>query len=162
MSMPDRAVAALRTGFIGAALGLTATAAGAQPAPAAAIVPAPTTPTHYSAADIAAGGARSLGVSGTYSFQVSQRTESGPIEIHDEWNDIFIVQEGQAVTLLGGTVTGAKTTAGGEHRGGTLTGARSQPLGPGDVLFIPAGAPHQTTLAPGAAPFRYIVFKTKP
>jgi quercetin dioxygenase-like cupin family protein len=54
-------------------------------------------------------------------------------------------------------VAGNHQTAAGEFRGGTITGGQEYQLAPGDILWIPAGAPHQVT--PKGGPFRYLAFK---
>ena len=89
---------------------------------------------------------------------VAHRDADGQIEVHTKLNDEFVVQAGHATVLVGGKVSGAKETAPGEWRGGTVTGAKAYSLGPGDVLWIPAGAPHQT-LVPKGGDFRYLAFK---
>ena len=88
----------------------------------------------------------------------AHRTADGQVEVHMKLNDELVVQSGHATELVGGTVSGNKETAPGEWRGGKIAGAKAYPLGPGDVLWIPAGAPHQT-LAPKGGDFRYLAFK---
>ena len=87
-----------------------------------------------------------------------RRDAEGTVEVHTRLNDEFVAQAGHATVLVGGTVSGAKETAPGEWRGGTLSGAHAYNLGPGDVLWIPAGAPHQT-LVPKGGSFSYLAFK---
>ncbi|MGZ6015495.1 MAG: AraC family ligand binding domain-containing protein, partial [Phenylobacterium sp.] len=88
----------------------------------------------------------------------AHRTADGQVEVHLKLNDEFVVQSGHATVLVGGKVEGAKETAPGEWRGGKVTGAKAYQLGPGDVLWIPAGAPHQA-LVPKGGDFRYLAFK---
>jgi mannose-6-phosphate isomerase-like protein (cupin superfamily) len=88
----------------------------------------------------------------------AHRTADGQVEVHLKLNDEFVVQSGHATVLVGGKVEGNKETAPGEWRGGKVTGAKAYQLGPGDVLWIPAGAPHQT-LVPKGGDFRYLAFK---
>ena len=88
----------------------------------------------------------------------AHRTADGQVEVHLKLNDEFVVQSGHATVLVGGKVEGNRETAPGEWRGGKITGARSYQLGAGDVLWIPAGAPHQT-LVPKGGDFRYLAFK---
>ena len=59
----------------------------------------------------------------------------------------------------GAIIDGARQTASGEWRGGEITGGRSYQLAPGDLLWIPAGTPHQVTPKGGA--FSYLAFKFK-
>ncbi|HLZ73617.1 AraC family ligand binding domain-containing protein [Phenylobacterium sp.] len=88
----------------------------------------------------------------------AHRTADGQVEVHLKLNDEFVVQSGHATVLVGGKVEGNKEAAPGEWRGGKVTGAKAYQLGPGDVLWIPAGAPHQT-LVPKGGDFRYLAFK---
>ncbi len=89
---------------------------------------------------------------------IVRRDADGQVEVHTKLNDEFVVQAGHATVLVGGKVSGNKETAPGEWRGGAITGAKSYQLGPGDVLWIPAGAPHQTLVKTGAS-FTYLAFK---
>ena len=88
----------------------------------------------------------------------AHRDADGQVEVHMKLNDEIVVQSGRATFLVGGRVEGNKETAPGEWRGGKITGARGYAMGPGDVLWIPAGAPHQA-LVPKGGDFRYLAFK---
>ncbi|MFL5296464.1 MAG: hypothetical protein ACJ798_08805 [Phenylobacterium sp.] len=140
-----------------AVLSLSAPAAAAQAAPQGVYVPA---------AQIAALVAKTKdGVAtapvptgpGT-TLLAARRDGDGQVEVHDHLNDEFVVQAGHATVLVGGTVSGNRQTAPGEWRGGKIAGAKAYALGPGDVLWIPAGAPHQT-LVPKGGSFSYLAFK---
>ncbi len=87
----------------------------------------------------------------------ASRNHKGDVEVHEAQNDEFVVQSGSATVRVGGKVSGNHQTAPGEWRGGTITGGKDYQLAPGDVLWIPAGSPHQTT--PTAGVFRYLAFK---
>lgn len=97
-----------------------------------------------------------------YIVQASLRLEPGEVEVHAVTADLFMVQQGQADVELGGKVEGGRDTAPNERRGGKILGGHVRSLSPGDVLWIPAGEPHQVTPRQGA--FRYLVVKmdTKP
>jgi mannose-6-phosphate isomerase-like protein (cupin superfamily) len=92
-----------------------------------------------------------------YIVQASLRLEPGEVEVHAVTADLFIVQQGQADVELGGAVEGGRDTAPNERRGGKIVGGHVRSLSPGDVLWIPAGEPHQVTPRQGA--FRYLVVK---
>ena len=47
-----------------------------------------------------------------------RRTESSPPELHEEFDDLYIVHEGAAVLVYGGTYEGGEMTQAGEWRGG--------------------------------------------
>jgi mannose-6-phosphate isomerase-like protein (cupin superfamily) len=88
---------------------------------------------------------------------IARRDADGQVEVHERLNDEFVVRAGTATVLVGGKVEGNKQTAPGEWRGGKVSGAQAYQLGPGDVLWIPAGAPHQVLKPAGG--FTYLAFK---
>lgn len=87
-----------------------------------------------------------------------RRDRDGEVEVHERMNDEFVVETGHATVRVGGKVSGARQTGPGEWRGGSMSGGRAYQLSPGDVLWIPAGSPHQT-LAPSDGSFSYLAFK---
>jgi len=93
---------------------------------------------------------------------VARRDKEGEVEVHDHLNDEFVVQSGHATVKVGGKLTGQHQTAPGEWRGGTIAGGHSYQLAPGDVLWIPAGAPHQVTPKGGAFSYLAVKFEVKP
>jgi mannose-6-phosphate isomerase-like protein (cupin superfamily) len=119
---------------------------------------------YLSAADMARMEAKTLGTAATWSYQTIVRDPATKyeVEVHDARNDVIMVQEGRGNAELGGVVTGNRVTAPNEHRGGTVAGSHNQALGPGDVLFIPAGMPHVLTPTKDSPHLRYLVVKTQP
>jgi mannose-6-phosphate isomerase-like protein (cupin superfamily) len=101
---------------------------------------------------------QSLGTFGNHSFLVAHREGTGPAELHETQNDVFLVQAGQATLLVGGTLVEPKAVAAHEIRGPSITGGEQKALGPGDVVHIPAGIPHQLLVDPGKQ-FTYFVVK---
>lgn len=95
---------------------------------------------------------------GSYQYLQIRRARSGVPEVHDRWTDVTVVQAGRASLLSGGRVSGSHVETPGEHRGGTITGGNSRPVGPGDLMIIPAGIPHQYIIAPGDS-LRYLTVK---
>ena len=63
-------------------------------------------------------------------------------EMHDKTNHIFIIVEGEATFVTGGTLVGAKNTAPGQIRATSLNGGQTHQLKKGDVITIPAKTPH--------------------
>lgn len=113
------------------------------------------------AADALAGGARTgrtLRSAGGFQYIVMRRLTSGGPEVHDRWADVTFVQAGHGSLLSGGRVSGGTVSAPGEHRGGTIVGGAERTLGPGDLLVIPAGVPHEYRVASGDS-LRYITVK---
>jgi mannose-6-phosphate isomerase-like protein (cupin superfamily) len=94
----------------------------------------------------------------SYQYLQIRRGKSGVPEVHDRWTDVTMVQAGRASLLSGGQVSGSHVEAPGEHRGGTITGGSSRPVGAGDLMIIPAGIPHQYVIAPGDS-LRYVTVK---
>ena len=99
-----------------------------------------------------------LGSRSGYQYLQIRRAKSGVPEVHDRWTDVTIVQAGRASLLSGGRVSGSHVETAGEHRGGTITGGTSRPVGPGDLMIIPAGIPHQYVIATGDS-LRYLTVK---
>ena len=85
------------------------------------------------------------------------RDGPGEVELHERMADQFVAQAGHATVRVGGTVAGNRQTGPGEFKGGAITGGHAYEMGPGDILWIPAGAPHQVT--PRGGVFRYLAFK---
>jgi mannose-6-phosphate isomerase-like protein (cupin superfamily) len=92
---------------------------------------------------------RPLGDRGEFTYLLLRRDTTGVPEVHEQWADVLVVQSGSGVMLHGGRVSGGHPEGHGEWRGGEIVGGTRQRLGPGDVLIIPAGAPHQVVLAGG-------------
>jgi len=65
-------------------------------------------------------------------------------EIHEHFAEFQIILTGEGAMMLGGKVVNAKTTSPDEIRGTALEGAVTQPLTPGDMLYIPPKTPHHT------------------
>ena len=106
------------------------------------------------------GAFETLATYGNHLTMLAHRVADGEVEVHEKMADIFVVESGQATLLVGGKVEGARTTAAGELRGGTIQGGERQKIGPGDVIHIPAGVPHQVLLGETKA-FTYFVVKVE-
>jgi mannose-6-phosphate isomerase-like protein (cupin superfamily) len=86
------------------------------------------------------------------------RTKAGGAEVHAAFDDFFIVEDGEATVMTGGTVIDPKEASPGEMRGSGLEGATPHIIRKGDVMHISPGVPHQTMVAPGKT-FTYYVIK---
>ena len=73
---------------------------------------------------------------------LAQRRGAGEVEVHDKTNHVFIIVEGEAVLVTGGTLVGARDTAPGQHRASSVQGGEIHHLTKGDVITIPAKTPH--------------------
>ena len=86
---------------------------------------------------------------GNHKTQMTHREGTGEVAAHQDWVDLFEVVSGEATLLAGGTMTNAKTMSPGETRGPSMEGGEKKLLGPGDILHIPAGVPHQFVVPSG-------------
>ncbi len=73
---------------------------------------------------------------------LAQRRGAGEVEVHEKTNHVFIIVEGEAVFVTGGTLVGAKNTAPGQVRAASVQGGETHHLTKGDVITIPAKTPH--------------------
>ena len=73
---------------------------------------------------------------------LANRRGAGEVEVHDKTNHIFIIVEGEAAFVTGGTLVGAKNTAPGQIRAASLNGGETHQLKKGDVITVPAKTPH--------------------
>ncbi len=95
---------------------------------------------------------------GDHYTMLAHREQTGSSEVHQHEADIFVVEEGAATILTGGTLVNSKTEKAGEMRGTSIKGGERHPLSAGDIIHIPAGLPHQLLVEKGQ-PFTYFVIK---
>jgi mannose-6-phosphate isomerase-like protein (cupin superfamily) len=99
-----------------------------------------------------------LGKYGNHAAQLGHREGSGEAEFHEAKADFFVVQEGEARLVVGGTVDNPTQQSPGEIRGPSITGGVTRNLKSGDIVHIPPRVPHQLLLDPGSQ-FTYFVIK---
>ena len=73
---------------------------------------------------------------------LAQRREAGLVEYHDHTNHVFIMVDGEATLVVGGTMVDSKRTAPDQMRAPSLDGGTTYHLSKGDVITIPAKTPH--------------------
>src|SRR6185295_13354855 len=73
---------------------------------------------------------------------LAQRRTAGEVEMHEKTNHVFIIVEGEATFVTGGTPVDAKETAPGQRRAPSVQGGQTYHLTKGDVITIPAKTPH--------------------
>jgi mannose-6-phosphate isomerase-like protein (cupin superfamily) len=73
---------------------------------------------------------------------LAQRRGAGEVEVHEKTNHVFIIVEGEATFVTGGTLVGSKDTAPGQKRAADVQGGEVHHLTKGDVITIPAKTPH--------------------
>ena len=66
---------------------------------------------------------------------LANRRGAGEVEVHDKTNHIFIIVEGEATFVTGGTLVGAKNTAPGQIRATSMNGGQTHQLKKGDVIM---------------------------
>lgn len=95
---------------------------------------------------------------GNHYTMLAYRNATGSSEIHEHEADVFVIEEGDAIIILGGKMIGGHTEKPGELRGKSIEGGEKRPLKTGDIIHIPAGVPHQILVSPGK-PITYFVVK---
>jgi len=73
---------------------------------------------------------------------LAQRREAGVAEYHERTNHVFIMVEGEATLVVGGTMVEPKQTAPYQMRASSTEGGTTYHLTKGDVITIPAKTPH--------------------
>lgn len=95
---------------------------------------------------------------GDHRFRMLYRDADGNPEQHDAIIDIVMVQSGTGTLQMGGTLVGKRGSGNGEWLGTRLDGGDRHPLGPGDIVHIPAGVPH-SFLVPSGGHITYVLLK---
>src|ERR1019366_1738240 len=57
---------------------------------------------------------------------LAQRREAGPVEYHDHTNHVFIMVEGEATFVIGGTMVDAKRTSPDQMRAAAIEGGETR------------------------------------
>jgi mannose-6-phosphate isomerase-like protein (cupin superfamily) len=73
---------------------------------------------------------------------LANRRTFGEVEFHDHTNHVFIVVDGEATLVVGGTMVNPKRTAADQMRAPSAEGGTTYHLSKGDVITIPAKTPH--------------------
>src|SRR6202051_1129601 len=73
---------------------------------------------------------------------LANRREAGAVEYHEHTNHIFIMVEGEATFITGGTMVGARRTSPDQMTGTAIEGGETFHLSKGDVITISAKTPH--------------------
>ena len=73
---------------------------------------------------------------------LAQRRVAGEVEVHAKTNHVFIIVEGEATLITGGTLVSPRQTAPDQTRAASVNGGEVHHLTKGDVITIPAKTPH--------------------
>ena len=115
-------------------------------------------PAEVDAARAAGDTGSALVESADFKVLASRRDKPGQSEVHAADTDIFVVIDGQATIVVGGTMIDARQVSPGELRGSGIAGGTSYLLEPGVVLTIPRNTPHWVRETRHG--FRYYVVKS--
>jgi mannose-6-phosphate isomerase-like protein (cupin superfamily) len=92
---------------------------------------------------------------------LAQRRGAGEVEVHEKTNHVFIIVEGEATFVTGGTLVGGRDTAPGQRRAPNVQGGEVHHLTKGDVITIPAKTPHWFKEVPTTT-IAYYAINTEP
>ena len=73
---------------------------------------------------------------------LANRRGAGQVEYHERTNHIFIMVEGEATFVTGGTMVNAQRTSPDQVSAAAIEGGEAHHLSKGDVITIPAKTPH--------------------
>ena len=73
---------------------------------------------------------------------LANRRGAGEVEVHEKTNHLFIIVEGEATFVTGGTMINPRQTAPGQTRAANVEGGTTYHLSKGDVITVPAKTPH--------------------
>src|SRR6185369_8069102 len=73
---------------------------------------------------------------------LAQRRGAGEVEVHEKTNHVFIIVEGEATFVTGGTMVKPRNTDPGQIRAANVQGGQVHHLTKGDVITVPAKTPH--------------------
>ena len=104
------------------------------------------------------GGIKEKADFGDHLLEISHREVSGKVEVHKTKADVMVIQTGTATLVTGGEAVDLVATGPNEMQGSSIKGGVKREVGPGDVIEIPVGVPHQFLLAPGTQ-ITYLVVK---
>jgi mannose-6-phosphate isomerase-like protein (cupin superfamily) len=90
---------------------------------------------------------------GAYRFRFIYRDADGIPEIHDDGVDVVFIKSGEGTLLVGGEMVDRAGSLGSGIAGGTR-----YPLGPGDIIHIPAKTPHRY-LVPEGGHITYVLVR---
>ena len=98
-----------------------------------------------------------LKVWGNHYTMLAYRAATGSSEVHEHEADLFVIESGEGTLLTGGKLVGSHVEKPGELRGTSIEGGEKHAFGPGDVIHISAGTPHQILVDKGKTVTYFVV-----
>jgi mannose-6-phosphate isomerase-like protein (cupin superfamily) len=95
--------------------------------------------------------------SGAHRFRFIRRDADGVPEQHEHIEDVVFIQSGGGTLLVGGSMVN-RTGGDGEYTGTGIAGGVRHPVGPGDIIHIPADTPHRY-LVPDGGHVTYVLVR---
>ncbi len=86
--------------------------------------------------------------SGAHRFRFIRRDADGVPEQHARIEDVVLIQSGEGTLMVGGEMVD-RSGSNGEYTGSGIAGGERYPVGPGDVIHIPADTPHRYLVPDG-------------
>jgi mannose-6-phosphate isomerase-like protein (cupin superfamily) len=73
---------------------------------------------------------------------LAERRKAGPAQYHERTSHVFIMVDGEATLVVGGTMVDPKQISPTEMQASSIEGGQTYHLTKGDVITIPAKTPH--------------------
>ncbi len=94
---------------------------------------------------------------GNHYTMLAYREATGSSEMHEHETDILMFEDGEGTLITGGKIVDGHTEKPGEIRGKSISGGERHTFGPGDVIHVAAGVPHQVVLEKGKTVTYFVV-----
>lgn len=93
-----------------------------------------------------------------HSVYLVLRGKTGTAEIHETESDVQISVRGRATSVMGGELLNPEQLPRKQIRGSSIQDGLERELGPGDIMHIPPGLPHQL-LIEASESYMYLLIK---
>jgi mannose-6-phosphate isomerase-like protein (cupin superfamily) len=97
---------------------------------------------------------------GANRFRFILRDADGNPEEHEEIEDVVFIQSGEGTLLVGGELINRRGGSTGTYSGDGIAGGTRYPVGPGDLIHIPAKTPH-SYLVPEGGHITYVLVRVQ-
>jgi mannose-6-phosphate isomerase-like protein (cupin superfamily) len=94
---------------------------------------------------------------GNHYSMLAYREATGSAELHEHEADVLVVEDGGGSIIIGGKLVDQHTEKPGEIRAKSIAGGQKYDFGPGAVVHVPAGVPHQVILEKGKTVSYFVV-----